>query len=46
MQVYACEIEEYMQEVAAPYFERAGVADKVGCPELAADWPAAWNLLL
>ena len=30
MQVYACELEGYMQEVAAPYFVRAGVADKVG----------------
>lgn len=28
MQVYACEIEEYMQELAQPYFERAGVAHK------------------
>ena len=28
VQVYACEIEEYMQELAEPFFRRGGVADK------------------
>ena len=28
MQVYACEIEEYMEQLAQPFFERAGVAHK------------------
>lgn len=29
VQVYALEIEEYMQEFSKPYFEKASVADKV-----------------
>lgn len=28
-QVVACEIEEFMRDFAQPYFERAGVSDKV-----------------
>ena len=29
MQVVACEIEEFMRDFSQPWFERAGVADKV-----------------
>ena len=39
MQVVACEIEEFMRDFSQPWFERAGVADKVTplahpCPPL------------
>ncbi len=29
LQVVACEIEEFMRDFSQPWFERAGVADKV-----------------
>ena len=34
LQVYALEIESYMQDFAQPYLQQAGVADMVSCDDL------------
>ena len=43
VQVVACEIEEFMRDFSQPWFERAGVADKVIPPAYPAQ-PCQWNL--
>ena len=39
LQVVACEIEEFMRDFSQPWFERAGVADKVTLPVLPSPAP-------